>query len=90
MRVGFSNPGIASTYYMPSAEIQAHPKYCRPCRTLKINQTRHCLYCDVCILELDHHCPWVGKCIGKNNMGVFKFFLFATVFNLFVFAFFIY
>ena len=29
----------------------------------------------VCVEDLDHHCPWCSKCIGKNNMMFFKAFL---------------
>ena len=25
--------------------------------------------------QLDHHCPWTGKCIGKNNLKAFHSFL---------------
>ena len=32
---------------------------------------RHCYDCGVCIRGHDHHCPWVGKCIGKGNMKYF-------------------
>ena len=29
--------------------------------------------CGMCIEEYDHHCDWVGKCIGKKNMSDFYF-----------------
>lgn len=34
-----------------------------------------------CILyaQLDHHCPWMGKCIGKHNMTPFVTFV-STVY----------
>ena len=37
--------------------------------------TAHCYTCGRCVLDLDHHCPWTGKCIGKGNMFVFNLFL---------------
>ena len=26
-------------------------------------------------MNYDHHCPWIGKCIGYNNRYLFIFFL---------------
>ena len=31
--------------------------------------------CKRCTLRLDHHCPWVGSCIGYYNQKVFFLFL---------------
>ena len=43
----------------------------------KFNRTcprvHHCYDCDVCCYQLDHHCMWMGKCIGYNNLLSFKF-----------------
>ena len=27
-------------------------------------KTSHCLICDTCVIEKDHHCQVFGKCIG--------------------------
>ena len=32
----------------------------------------------MCIRDYDHHCPWVGKCIGAANKGRFNFFVGLT------------
>ncbi len=29
----------------------------------------------MCIDGLDHHCIWIGKCIGRKNIALFKVFL---------------
>ena len=39
----------------------------------------HCDYCEVCVIEQDHHCPWTGKCIGKNNLITFYCFVFSLI-----------
>jgi len=38
--------------------------------------------CDVCIIGHDHHCPWIGKCVGEENLVAFYLFLAATFGNL--------
>ena len=27
--------------------------------------------CNICVEKMDHHCVWVGKCVGKNNVCSF-------------------
>ena len=43
----------------------------------KSHYSHHCMDCDICIENYDHHCPWTGHCIGKNN----KFTFFILLFN---------
>ena len=48
---------------------------CSHCNVLRPPGAVHCHDCKVCVLELDHHCPWTGKCIGKRNLQYFYAFL---------------
>lgn len=48
---------------------------CTHCNVLRPPGAIHCHDCKVCVLELDHHCPWTGKCIGKRNLKFFYAFL---------------
>lgn len=59
---------------------------CKVCNLLidKELNVVHCCFCDVCCEKYDHHCPWLGKCIGKNNLKAFSYFI------LFTFIFFTY
>ncbi|XP_031108320.1 protein S-acyltransferase 10-like isoform X3 [Ipomoea triloba] len=40
---------------------------CTYCQSLQPPRTKHCHDCDKCVLEFDHHCVWLGTCIGQGN-----------------------
>jgi palmitoyltransferase ZDHHC9/14/18 len=46
-------------------------KYCQTCDIYRPPRAIHCGDCECCIERLDHHCPWVGTCIGKRNQKYF-------------------
>lgn len=48
---------------------------CGQCNLQRPYSARHCVYCGVCVEDLDHHCPWCGKCIGESNMFAFSAFV---------------
>ena len=58
---------------------------CRKCNILidKSLKIIHCDICNICCEFYDHHCPWVGKCIGKNNIFSFKIFIFSNIIYIF-------
>ena len=51
---------------------------CRTCNTFKPPRSFHCTDCDACIEVHDHHCPWVGTCVGKRNHKYFLTFAITT------------
>lgn len=56
----------------------AHLRFCGTCHIKRPPKSSHCRYCDNCVLEFDHHCFWVGNCIGARNHGSFIMFLTAA------------
>jgi palmitoyltransferase len=49
----------------------AQPRYCQRCAMDRPVRTKHCYACDHCVQRFDHHCIWLGACVGLGNHRLF-------------------
>eukprot|EP01061_Rhynchopus_euleeides_P011214 TRINITY_DN20783_c0_g1_i1.p1 TRINITY_DN20783_c0_g1~~TRINITY_DN20783_c0_g1_i1.p1 ORF type:complete len:451 (+),score=87.88 TRINITY_DN20783_c0_g1_i1:3-1355(+) len=93
-----TDPGILRRYQTPPVESPQpglHVRFrgdtvrawfCSRCNTYRSPRAKHCYVCDNCVEVFDHHCPWVGTCVGKRNYCFFLWFLTTTHVAIFYIA----
>ena len=90
LRGGCSDPGIMprrTIYSLNSLKkhrfkyiINGHiypVNFCSTCALIRPPGAAHCSKCDNCVEKFDHHCIWLGNCVGKRN---YKYFYLLMVF----------
>ena len=50
-------------------------RWCGQCGLWQPLRAKHCRVCDRCVRRYDHHCIWLGSCVGERNHGLFWWYL---------------
>lgn len=77
LRTMLCDPGVVARN-LGSIGITEKTTFCRKCDMQRPVRARHCSVCEVCVLRYDHHCPWVGNCVGLRNH---KYFILTSVYG---------
>ena len=60
---------------MPIRTFPLRCKFCEACNVYRAPRVTHCSSCDCCMERFDHHCPWLGTCVGRRNYATFLVFM---------------
>jgi DHHC palmitoyltransferase len=75
LETSYTDPGIVRKRNPPTdQESLSDYRWCDFCNVYQPPDGAHCPDCNVCISGYDHHCIWMGICIGKGNIKSFKIF----------------
>lgn len=58
--------------------------FCSTCLIIRPIRSKHCRHCDKCIKKFDHHCIWIGQCVGQDNHRLFLLYLILLHLSTFV------
>lgn len=71
--------GDGVTYLQFPRCIEAKPavswRWCRHCKCVKPPRAHHDSITGTCVYDMDHYCPWMNNCVGRDNYRYFFLFL---------------
>jgi palmitoyltransferase len=63
-------------------DFEFSSRFCLVCNVDQPVRARHCHSCKKCVYRWDHHCTWLGNCIGEKNHLAYFFYLLAQAVEL--------
>lgn len=66
--------------------VMIETRFCTVCCLEMPLRAKHCRECGKCVAVHDHHCPWIGLCIGEKNRFYFWWYLVFETFLLWISA----
>jgi hypothetical protein len=61
--------GVSIVYEATSGK-PVDARNCSHCRVKQLMHTKHCHDCGRCVSKFDHHCFWLGNCIGGLSFSL--------------------
>ncbi|KAM9476692.1 palmitoyltransferase ZDHHC13 isoform 2-T2 [Clarias gariepinus] len=73
-----ADPGFSSIADL--VESNQNPgRFCIYCELFQVASCKHCRLCDICVMDYDHHCLFLNRCVGQSNHRVFLLFVLAMM-----------
>ena len=82
IKCSWSDPGHLEDFYREKGVLEnikngliprelASLPLCDRCGLPKPERCHHCRVCNKCVFRFDHHCPYIGNCVGLYNIKAF-------------------
>ncbi|VEN57184.1 unnamed protein product [Callosobruchus maculatus] len=76
---------LAKRLPITNVTVSGGVRFCEKCKVIKPDRAHHCSVCGVCVLKMDHHCPWINNCVSFTNYKFFVLFLgYALAYCLYI------